>query len=77
MTEDEKGTTEDETVGWHHQLNERESEPTLGDAGGQGRLACHSPQGSRVGHDLVTEQQKVSTAYQDPHNLHIHQQMHE
>ena len=30
---------QDEMVGWHHQLNEHEFEPTLGDAEGQGSLA--------------------------------------
>ena len=35
--------TEDEMVGWHHQLNEHELEQTLGDGEGQGRLACCSP----------------------------------
>ena len=40
MTEqEEKGVTEDEMVGWHHQLNEREFEQTLGDNKGQGSLA--------------------------------------
>ena len=34
--------TEDEMVGWHHQLNGHESEPTLGDSGGQGSLVCCS-----------------------------------
>ena len=38
----EKGTTEDETVGWHHQLNGHEFEQTLGDSEGQGRLMCWS-----------------------------------
>ena len=28
---EEKRTTEDETVGWHHQLNGHEFEQTLGD----------------------------------------------
>ena len=28
----EKGTTEVEMVGWHHQLNGHESEQTLGDS---------------------------------------------
>ena len=37
----EKGTTEDEIVGWHHQLNEFEQAPGVGD--GQGSLACCSP----------------------------------
>ena len=35
----EKGTTEDETVGWHHWLNGHESEQTPGDGEGQGSLA--------------------------------------
>ena len=43
--EEEKGTTEDEMVGWHHQLNEHEFEQTPGDGKGQGGLACCSPWG--------------------------------
>ena len=39
----EKGTTEVEMVGWHHQLNGHESEQTLGDCEGQGSLAYCSP----------------------------------
>ena len=38
-------TTEDEMVGWHHRLNEREFEQALGDGEGQGNLACYSPWG--------------------------------
>ena len=38
--QEEKGTTEDETAGWHHRLDERESEWTLGFGDGQGGLAC-------------------------------------
>ena len=34
--QEEMATTEDEMVGWHHQLNEREFEQTLGDSEGQG-----------------------------------------
>ena len=45
--QDEKGTTEDETVGWHHQLNGHESEQTLRDGEGQGGLACCSPWGRK------------------------------
>ena len=32
----EKGTGEDKTVAWHHQLNGYESEQTPGDGEGQG-----------------------------------------
>ena len=38
--QEEKGTTEDEMVGWHHQLNGPESEWTPGVGDGQGGLAC-------------------------------------
>ena len=36
--QEEKGTTEDEMVGWHHRLNRHEFEQTPGDDG-QGSLA--------------------------------------
>ena len=39
----EKGITEDETVGWHYQLNGHEFEQTLGDGEGQGILTCCRP----------------------------------
>ena len=39
----EKGTTENEMVGWHHQLDEHELQRTLGDSEVQGSLACCSP----------------------------------
>ena len=42
---EEKGTTEDEMVGWHHRLDGHEVEQTPGVAGGQGGLACRSPVG--------------------------------
>ena len=32
--------TEDEMVGWHHQLDGLEFEQTPGDSKGQGSLAC-------------------------------------
>ena len=31
--------TEDEMIGWHHRLNVREFEQTVGDSEGQGTLA--------------------------------------
>ena len=39
----EKGMTEDEMVGWHHQLNGHEFEQATGDSEGYGSLACRSP----------------------------------
>ena len=38
-----KGMTEDEMVGWHHQLDRHESEQALGVGDGQGSLVCCSP----------------------------------
>ena len=49
--------TEDEIVGWHHQLNGHEFEQTLGDSEGQGSLVCCSSLVYKVRHDLATEQQ--------------------
>ena len=42
-----KGATEDEMVGWHHQLNRHEFEQTPGNSEGQGSLACCSPWGCK------------------------------
>ena len=55
---EEKGATENEMVGWHHQINVHEFEQTLGNGEGQGSLACYSPWGLRVGCNLSTEQQQ-------------------
>ena len=38
--QEKKGMTEDEMAGWHHWLDGRESEWTLGVGDGQGGLAC-------------------------------------
>ena len=35
--------SEDEMVGWHHQVNELEFEKTPGDSEGQGSLVCYTP----------------------------------
>ena len=50
-------------VGWHHRLNGREFEQTVGDSEGLGSLACCNSTGSqRVARDLVTEQQQQGLA---------------
>ena len=41
--QEEKGTTKDEMVGWHHQLDRHEFEQAPGVGDGQGRLARLSP----------------------------------
>ena len=43
--QEEKGTTEDKMVGWHHRLNGHEFGWVPGVGDGQGGLACYSPWG--------------------------------
>ena len=54
-SQEEKGMTEDEMVGWHHWLNGHEFEQALGVGDGQGSLVCCSPWDCRVRYDWVTE----------------------
>ena len=59
--QEEKGTTEDKMVGWHHWLNGQEFEQTPEDGEGQGSLACSSPW---VRNELdMTEQLNNNQAY--------------
>ena len=46
-SQEEKRTTDDEMVGWHHRLSCHEFGQTPGDGEGQGRLACCSPWGHK------------------------------
>ena len=45
--EEDKGTTEDEMVGWHHRLDGHEFEQAPGVRDEQGSLACCSPWGHK------------------------------
>ena len=45
--QEEKGTTEDEMAGWHHQIYGHEFEQALGVGDGQGSLVCCSPWGGK------------------------------
>ena len=45
--QEEKGTTEDDMVGWHHQLYGHEFEQTLRDGEGKGSLECYSQWGCK------------------------------
>ena len=45
--QEEKGTTEDEMVGWHHWLDGHEFQQALGVGDGQGNLASCSPWGCK------------------------------
>ena len=47
LRQEQKGTTEEEMVGWHHRLSEHQFEQTLRDSEGQGSLACCSPCGCK------------------------------
>ena len=60
---EEKGTTEDEMVAWHHRLNGHEFEQAPGVGDGQGSLVCWRPWGHRVRYDWAT-------------NTHTHTQAH-
>ena len=54
---EEKGTTEDAMVGWHHQLHGHEFEQTLGDSEVQGSLvSCHP-----WGHNQIQPSCRVTT----------------
>ena len=53
--QEEKGMTEGEMVGWHHQLNGHGFGWTPGVGDGQGDLVCYGSWLQRVGHDWVTE----------------------
>ena len=56
---DEKGTTEDKTVGWHHRFHGHEFEQTLGNSEGQGSQACWV-------HGVVKSQTQLSDLKQQP-----------
>ena len=45
--QEKKGKTEDEMVGWHHQLDGHEFDQAPGVGEGQGSLACYSPRGCK------------------------------
>ena len=60
--QEEKGTTEDEMVGWDHWLNGHEFEQALGVGDGQGSLACCRKGSQSNRHDWVTELNRVTKA---------------
>ena len=58
--QEEKGATEDEMVGWPHQLNGHESGQTLWEVVKDREFCCAESMGlQRVRNDLVTEQHRV------------------
>ena len=44
--------TEDDMVGWHHQINGHEFEQTQGASEGQGSLTVQESMGHKVRHDF-------------------------
>ena len=70
-----QGMTEDEMAGWHHRLDGREFEWTLGDGDGQGGLACCDSWGckeSDTTEQLIWTELNVYTGWFD---IHIHSNM--
>ena len=70
----EKGTTEDEMVGWHHRRNGRESEQSLGVGDGQASLVCCSPWGCKELDtterlDWTEEARRIFWIYKDEYNM--------
>ena len=63
--QEEKGTTEDEMVGWHHWLDGHESEWTPGVDDGQGGLACCDSWGRKESD--TTERLNWRESYSSPH----------
>ena len=70
--QEEKGATEDETVGWHHWLNGHEFWQTLGDGEGQGSLACCSPWGHKESgtYGRLKNHQGIQKGYLHPPHPH-------
>jgi len=67
--QEEKGATEDEMGGWHHQFNEHEFEQTLRDSEGQRRLPCCNPWGHKES-DMTLQQNKSNISRADPSAVH-------
>ena len=51
LRQEEKGTTEDDVVVWHHRLDGHDFEQAPGVGDGQRSLSCWIPWGCRVRHD--------------------------
>ena len=68
--QEEKGMTEDEMAGWHHRLDGREFEWTLGDGDGQRGLACCNSWGCKESD--TTEWLNRVGIYHHHHHYHRH-----
>ena len=68
--QEEKGMTEDETVGWHHWLNGHEFEQAPGVGDGQGGLVCCSSW-CRKESDMTEQQNGNETTFPDHSDLKV------
>ena len=70
--QEEKGTIEDEMVGWHHRLDGHEFEQALGVGKGQGRKPgmLQSMGLQTVGHNWVTELNWTEYSFWNAHGWH-------
>ena len=69
--QEEKGTTEDETVGWHHRLDGHEFEQALGVGDGQGGLGCCGSWGCKES-DTTERLNWTEGFYQGDHTVFLH-----
>ena len=69
--QEEKGTTEDEMIGWPHRLSGHEFQKILGDGEGQGNLACCSPWGHKEWGTTTTTNKEITKwmTKSDKHSL--------
>ena len=63
--------TEDEMVGWHHQLNGHECEHSVEDGKGQGSLACCSSKGHKES-DTTERLNNKGTTMRDNQSHHVY-----
>ena len=70
--QEEKGTTEDEMVGWHPRLNGQEFEQALGVGDRQGSLMCYSPWGRKESDTTERLNWTLETVWQCLTKLNIH-----
>ena len=66
--QEEKETTEDEVVGWHHQLDGHEFEQALGDGKRQGSLMCSSPWTCK---ELDTPEQRTELNWSELNQMNL------
>ena len=67
------GSTEDEMLGWHRQLNGHEFKQTPGNSEGQGSLVCYSPRDHKESDttERLNNDNKSIIYYIFQHNLKI------